>query len=506
MQFSIVDESAVLVVHQNVEVRFDVGQLRKSNLIMPGKDLFFEINNYMNTLEPHVQFEIFKLYVEIRELRDSPIGVSFNAQQKETTDMVTKLYEYLDLTNLAQFAMRANVVYPVGLISRHAEKPVNTNINENINYYKEDYDGLVMLVIALRPMIPIWGEYIAINKEAVGTQYKEYSALSLISKSALNHSPHMDRLRIYINEWRTTGNTRSTLADDVAVLDGISSDELTNYILGLILVRRLSVCNIHANTDKDSIISSVYSYLKSKLSEAANTFKTNKKYDDGGGREQGEEMSILEKYKISSKLTHGDRVFIKEYARLPVNVAKQLDPDIDLFVLEECLTHNHSLNLSMSTHQRLITQWATYKAFPSQGIYELSKFEVVNLVSVAQALLMQWGLHELALIVTAEVNNSAINVTSSSRTVISDDLLKQLDMIYPYQKLSKRQQDKANIAHDAIYKLSTELTSHMFTTSATASLAERLTLKGDKYNCPVGLVDQLAELLIRVDSIKHITE
>lgn len=503
MEFSIVNDNAVAVTHQGVELLYNVTHLKKSNLITPGKDLFLEINQYLRTLDDHVQFEIFKLYDDLRDLRDNDIGVSFNTQQKETTDIVTNLYRLLDLDKLAQFAYRAHVVYPDGLISRNSDQPMTSNINENINYYKEDYDGLVVLVIALRPMIPIWGEYIAINKDAVGTQYKEYRALKLLSKSSINTSPYMERLRLYINEWKSTGNTRNTLQDDVAVLDGISSDDLTDYILGLILVRRLSLCNIHANTEKDSIISSVYSYLKSKLSEAANTFKTNKKYDDGGGRENGEEMSILEKYKISSKLTHGDREFIKEYSRLPINVAKELDPTIDLFVLEECLETNHSIKLSISNHQRLLTQWTVSRVFPAQGIYELTKFEVTNLLSVAQALLIHWGLYELALLITANVDINSINVVSSTRSGISEDLLKELNYIYPYQKTYRRQQDKPNIAHDAIYKLNTELMAGMFNVNPTKTLTDKLDLTGQQYVCPASLTDQIAELLIRVNSINH---
>lgn len=503
MEFSIVNDDSVAVTHQGASLLYNVTQLKKSNLIMPGKDLFFEINQYMSTLDHHVQFEIYKLYEDLRDLRDNDIGVSFNVQQRETTDIVTQLYKLLDLTKLAAFAARAHVVYPDGLISRNSEAALGSNINANINYYKEDYDGLVVLVIALRPMIPIWGEYVAINKEAVGTQYKEHKALKLLAKSSLDNSPYMERLRLYINEWRTTGNARNTLADDIAVLDGISSDNITEYILGLILVRRLSICNIHANTEKDSIISSVYSYLKSKLGEAANIFKTNKKYDDGAGRESGEEMSILEKYKISSKLTHGDREFIKEYVRCPTNVAKDIDAEVDLFVLDECLELNHSLKLPISNHQRLLTQWTTANVFPSVGIYDLNKIEITNLLSVAQALLIKWEMYELALIINANVEYNTINMNASTRSVIADEFLIELNHLYPYQKTSRRQQDKPNIAHDALHKLNVELMSKMFLVNPPPTLKEKLKLSGKKYNCPVALIDQMAKLLIKVDSLNH---
>lgn len=500
MQFSIRNTDTVIVSHLGSELPFNVTELKKSKLNVPGKDLFLEINQYLSELDHHTQFAIFSIYKELRELRDEVISVPFNTQQKETTAMMTQLYELLDIDRLAKFAARTNIIYPEGLFSRSSEQALTSNVNININYYKEDYDGIVVLVLALRPMIPVWGEYISLHKNSTGTHYKEYKALKLISKTSINNSPYMDRLRLYINEWRTTGNSRGTLADDIAVLDGISSDDLTDYILGLILVRRLSLCNIHANTEKESIISSVYSYLKSKLTEAANTFKTKKKYDDGAGRESGEEVSILEKYKISSKLTHGDREFLKEYARLPVNIGKEIDPDLDMFVLDECLALNHTLNLPVSNHQRLLTQWVTYKAFPPQGIYELNKVEVTNLISVAQAVLIQWGYHELALLITSNILPNEVNLAPPTRAVISDPLLDELDKIYPYQKTSKRQQEKANLAYDAIHKLNTELTFKMFSVNPTETIKDQLNLTTTTYSCPVTLVDQMADLIIKVNN------
>lgn len=500
MQFSIRNTDTVIVSHLGAELPFNVGELKKSKLNVPGKDLFLEINQYLNELDHHTQFAIFNIYKELRELRDEVISVPFNTQQKETTVMMTQLYELLDIERLAKFAARANIIYPEGLFSRSSEQALTSNVNININYYKEDYDGIVVLVLALRPMIPVWGEYISLHKNSTGTHYKEYKALKLISKTSLNNSPYMDRLRLYINEWRTTGNSRGTLADDIAVLDGISSDDLTDYILGLILVRRLSLCNIHANTEKESIISSVYSYLKSKLTEAANTFKTKKKYDDGAGRESGEEVSILEKYKISSKLTHGDREFLKEYARLPVNIAKEIDVDLDMFVLDECLALNHTLDLPVSNHQRLLTQWVTYKAFPPQGIYELNKVEVTNLISVAQAVLIQWGYHELALLITSNILPNEVNLAPPTRAVISDPLLDELDKIYPYSKVNKRQQEKANLAYDAIHKLNIELMFKMFSVNPTETIKNHLNLTTTTYSCPVTLVDQMADLIIKVNN------
>lgn len=500
MQFSIRDSEHVIVSHLGSELSFKVTELKKSKLNVPGKDLFLEINQYLSELDHQVQFDIFNIYGELRELRDDIISVPFNTQQKETIEMMTRLYELLDIDRLAKFAARTNIIYPEGLFSRTSEQAIASNVNVNINYYKEDYDGLVVLVLALRPMIPVWGEYIALYKSDTGTQYKEYKALKLISRTSINASPYMDRLRLYINEWRTTGNTRATLADDIAVLDGISSDDLTDYILGLVLVRRLSLCNIHAKTEKDSIISSVYSYLKSKLTEAANTFKTKKKYDDGTGRESGEEVSILEKYKISSKLTHGDREFLKEAARLPLNIARLIDPEVDVFVLEECLNLNHTINLPISNHQRLLTQWITCNAFPPQGIYELSKIEVTNLISVAQAISITWGYYEIALLITSNILPNQVNLAPPSRAVISDNLLDELDKIYPYQKTNKRQQDKANLAYDAIHKLNAELISRMFVVNPTQTLKDNLNLSTNTYSCPATLVDQMADLIIKVNN------
>lgn len=506
MKFYMPNQNTVTVAHRNVEVSFNITPLKRSRLI--NEDLFNEINEYISGLDHNIQFQIFEVYKNIREIRDYSVGIAFHIQQKDTIDEVTKLYKLLDVDRLRLFAMRANIKYPPGLVRRDSEQALSLNVNENINYYKEDYDGLVVMVLALRPMIPIWGEYIEIYKSAVGNRYREYSAFQLLSNSTFYTQDFVERVRRYIGEWRATssGMARRELSADAAVLDGISSDSLTDYLLSIVLVRRISLTPIHATSEKDSIISNLYGYLKSKMDETANNFRTKKKYDDtvDVGDKNGD-GSILDKYKISTKLTHGDIQFIKSYTSDPVKVAQEVDPTVDLFILQECVDINRDINITVDKHQRLITQWTLYSVFPPQGFFELNRKEVVNLISVAQALLTHWGFNELALIISASVDNATMNAPTLTRAGITDDLLRELDEIYPYRRSVSRQSEKSNVAHEEIHKLSVELLSKTFLTNPTPTLVERMGLINIEYNCPVNIINLLAQLLIKVHQIGETT-
>ena len=48
-------------------------------------------------------------------------------------------------------------------------------------YTKPDYVKLIGLTLALRPMIPIWGEFIERTHKETGTSFKEYYAYLLMA-------------------------------------------------------------------------------------------------------------------------------------------------------------------------------------------------------------------------------------------------------------------------------------------------------------------------------------
>src|SRR5699024_5263625 len=105
---------------------------------------------------------------------------------------------------------------------------------------KHEYKGLVLLVLGTRLMIPIWGEYLTLNLKRLGG-FKEYRALKLLSNTEIIQCDEMMRLREYVD---TTGISKNDR--DNAVIRGTSSEELSEYLLAILVVRELSIGAIDA--------------------------------------------------------------------------------------------------------------------------------------------------------------------------------------------------------------------------------------------------------------------
>lgn len=493
------DENTILILNRDRSIPFPISALKRSKLIEDGKDLFAEINSYIETLDSQVQYKMFKCFDEIRELRDDTISVAFNTQQRETAAFIKEFYELLDLRGLEVWIRRnkSMIDIPADLISRDSLEAKQSNHNDRINYYLEDYDGLIFLVIALRPMVPIWGEYIHINKDAVGSKHKEYQAFKLIETSALNRSHQMYRLRQYIAESRATSVSKKLLLPDAAVLEGISSDSLSDYLLATLLVRKVSITNVNT-----SIISAIYSYLKNKITETSESFKVNPKHDDVGGGDEQRDRSKLENYKITTKLTYGDIEFMRQYARDPYMVAYHVDNTIDNRIVDECLTINHSNhhNFIIQDHMVTLTQWTLAKVFPPLGVYELAKEEVINLISVSQALMIHWGIEHLPLVITGKMDTELMSAVSTTRAGMSDELLDELEKLFPYKKQGRSTSKKGNLAHEDINALMHKLIPRCFSVNPPNSYLEKFGKPNVLIDCPLNIANLLAILVIRANS------
>ena len=154
MKFTLTPESTVEVSNGGAKVVFPLGKLLESKEARDHSGMFDEINAYIETLDFVTQHAIFKIYSDIRALRDDILVIPFSTQQRETTTYVKDLYNLLDLDRLAKFILRDNyIARPANLLARDSAEAREANLNENINYYMEDYDGLIVLVLALRPMV-----------------------------------------------------------------------------------------------------------------------------------------------------------------------------------------------------------------------------------------------------------------------------------------------------------------------------------------------------------------
>lgn len=498
--FEMIDLSTVGVYYSGERVDLNIKGLRKSTMVSMDTHIFDALNGYVATLSGAKQHQLFVLYDDINNLLTSPIGMDFVTQQEVLSDLVAKIYQTLDFDEFISYSRKYPVIYPTNLVNRNDASA--EFLNDEINYYMDDYEALVVLTQLLRPMVPIWGAYVTHNREVVGNAYKEFRAFKLLHKVRIYQSPAMERLRRYIDAWRKTSSRK--LADNAAVIDGISSDNLTEYLLGLILVRRLALSELDAQNNNSSLVAAVYNYLRTKLTDAERNFSVKHKFNTRNDSDP-DELSVIDKYRTPSDLSHGDRRFILEGANEWDTLVRVIDPSTPLALVQECIDalQKNEYHHVIEEHTDLITGWMCQPAFPHEGLVELKKQSLVNVVGVAQAFLIHWGYYDMAVFLTASRSTSKMGSDRvSPNYTVADDVLAALDVAYAHKRQSRGQSVKENQTLEAIYMLHRKVNNSLFHIAPyqPKTLFDKKVYPAD-ITTPADFIPILCSVLVKIDQL-----
>lgn len=490
MELSPNSNEILITSHLGKSIEWNIYNFSRTKMAKQGRS-FDDINNFFLTLSPFEQQDIFNTLVDIKEILEDTLGLQ--ELQKELTDKVAILYTRIRLDDLRTYiALTAKVVYPDDLKEEYS---VN-DTNKDRTYLKHEYQGLVLLVIALRIMVPIWGEYMLLNIKRAGSSFKEHLALKLLSKTELLISPEMDRLKRYVE---TTAISKTE--KDNAVVRGISSEELPHYVMANLLVRGLAIADVNASKEGGSIITNIFgrvSYAIREISRKNTNIYEKFKVDD---YEDQDKTSKLEQYKNVQKVSIGDIEIHKYFINRRYDLALSVDPTLDVGKLDQSLKLVERMGTFVfEKHNVLLVQWVLARQVPARVIRELTAHEMLGTIAVVQALLWHWGFLDLALIVTSTIDRETLAVSAVSRKQAKKVTTNILNQLYPYRIDNANKTHSKNMAHRAADEYAKSLQSYYLIPHVPEGLQEyyqSVTTNG-KWMCPVDLLPRLTDLIVHV--------
>ena len=499
MSLSSTNKEILELSHMGKTLRWDISNFGRTKMVKDGED-FREINNFYASLEPARQQNIFDTYVEIKNLFS--VVLNFQEMQDELVRLTTQLYGYISLDELRHYvAYHAKVVYPNAL----KEKYDADDTNKARTYLKHEYKGLVLLVLATRLMIPIWGEYLSLNLKRL-SGFKEYLALKLLVNTEVIDCDEMVRLRDYVE---TTGISKNDR--DNAVIRGTSSEELPEYILATLVVRELSIGSIDASKEGTrSIITNVFARVRNAvrdISRRPTQIQEKFRMDDVEGEDKS---SRLEQYKNVQSVSVGDVEIHKFFVNKHTELALKVDPTIDLDKLKQCLTLTRRLGtFDIGKHNVLLVQWVLSRKVPARVIHELTASELLGTMAVTQALLWHWDFKDLALLVTSSLDTERMPISNSSFKQAKKQTTQILNELFPYQTNTASKSNSKNCAHRACDELEKSIRSHFLIANAPhglkQDLTEELAVNGD-WICPNDLLTQLTDMIVHVHQTMKLQE
>lgn len=478
--------------------RLDPNDLENSNY-----DVFEQINSYFLTLPIEQQQNIFNVYKEIYELLErSPADLDWSLRK-----LVAKLYDQVDLQDIRRWvSFVSRIRIPDDLQEIYDDSPEN-NGSRNRTYLREDYKSLLALSVALRMMIPVWGEYILRVGKEKGTTYKEFYAARLLLSSKLYYCEAMEKLRVFVEETIPTDKPK-----DSASIVAFSEDDFNEWMTSLVLVRRITVGDIRGLNPKTHLIKNIFQYIRQKFNTHENNFIGKVKAEDGDNNTGDDytNLSKIETYKMRQELPTGDVIILRHSVRDAWKAVQRICPSLPAEMLEESLQACYTglRDTIIGQPQIALAQYVYSPVLRPTAFMHLKKRELVQTLAVSQAILWKNGWHDLAALVSAsaipQVNTISVSSTVS-RTRISKEQMAQLEHWFPYSRKphgKQKQLKLQNVGAIAVESLFTFFTSNDWRLNLPERwLQEQPVLpKAKRYVAPYDIRTKLADFVILVAS------
>ena len=436
--------------HQGRELEWSGSMLNRTSF-KNLDNLFKPINGFIATLPQEKQTAIWNCYAEIHELMQTQgeLRLLFGKLKK----VVKRMYEQFNYEQLRYWVLGyGNIYIPENIYDTYDGNP------EDRTYLINDYKELVTLAVALQLMIPVFYQFIFINKN-VGNNHKEQYAYGLLAETWIEDIPGAKRLRAYVE-----ANIAREAISVASVCFGLSSTELPDHLYCRAIVKKVALSEVTVVDVNSSIISNVYHYLRNTYKSLDRSFtsgagRLNPKHNptDRGGDEDN--MSIAETYKVKQEISDGDLIPQSVYTENYQLMANTIDPTITKGLVEMCMRNARKMtHHPIAPHQMTIVQWVMSPVLSPRAIPNLDKPSLLRTIAVTQALMFHWGFKELAVLLTAipfvwEEDSAMFTVDSRSR--ITSEAVTSLVELYPYStrqsgKNSDRQTNAACRAIDAL--------------------------------------------------------
>lgn len=464
--------------------------------------LFKEINDYFAYLPDDKQDKVWQAYKNAYSALENTVDPTrlHHALQRE----VKKIYEVVKFDDLKRFSnLYLNLPIPANVKKDYGPGDVKQRTKDK-TYLRDDYEDLVILTIMLRPMIPIFGQYIKQAGKEVGTNFKEHVALGLLGKSGLLSAPPISRLRTYVEAMVKTEEHR-----DSAVLGGLGTAELPDWLLSKAIVRRVALGEI--SSPNNNIVSNVFHNIDQLINSMDRNFggRVNPKKPYSGGVEE-DNVSIAENYKVKQVISDGDLCVLSAYTEQMSDMAARIDPSINLEYLSLCSANIDKYPLlKISQHHLTLSQWVLAGAISPRGIPSLNKPSLLRVMAVTQSILWHWGFRELAVLMFAEEvvfeDVGLYSVGDDATNKLTMEYVKILTEKFPYYQRQggrdrKQQPRQVNVACKAIDRLSKELVSKEWRLLGPHPLMAEVkhTDEDVPYIIPSDIRTQLADLIIKL--------
>ena len=352
---------------------------------------------------------------------------------------ISELYSKIDFDHLAKWCVNEGNFY----LQSNLKDDYGTYKPET-TYLREDYRGLLYLSTILKIVTPIWGVFLTEFDKAVGKDYKETAALSLLSKTdilTLTEFEKLEKLVVNLSD--------KTVITINAVFGNLGTIDLPDWALAIVTVRKIAVAEV--NNPEVKLINIIYSHLtnlnkKNSLEDRGDSVRIRERKspeEDSSGDEENR-ASVLEQYKL--RQAHPDHVSIIDevYLRKMKKVIKDIDPTFPLNdkIYKKALNDFSTVSLrtlDITDFHLQICGLVFKKVISPWNLGKIRFNTMIRIIYITQLLLHYWGFKTIANLLTAHTVDTPDDVLKDNSYVsLPLELQEEIAKLYPYFKNSNK--------------------------------------------------------------------
>lgn len=272
------------------------------------KDLFKEINEYLESLDDAVQAKLYKLYrealniiepttfgIENARCRDDVINnMNYTYLINNTRPIVDEIFDLLKPKNLQYVIQQSGwAEAPPGLRETINRGEYSSDITVNVEEYKQ----VAEFTLLIRPLFPIFAQMITKLSKITGNDYKEVVTGGLINQNPLiiNH-PGWKRVKSYVSNFYSSKGTNPLQ------LSVISEDSYDHHATYIAVFTRLCCAHVPSIDKRKNLAKVLFSVVKQFDSGTNNVREKNFK----GFDEMNEKRGLHEIYQLKEEVSSAD--------------------------------------------------------------------------------------------------------------------------------------------------------------------------------------------------------
>lgn len=412
-------------------IEFQISSTGRTKLGENQQDVFALLNMYWATLPDLQQLKIFACYKNFHEAANS--GITKDNLDKAFTQYTTTLMSLHSLNQLKYFVgVKSQISFPSDLSTSFVLNIDNNNTRDK-TYILSDYIDLVVFLLALKAMVPVWNEFIALMRHHIGDKFVSMAAFALLKNTPHFDCEAVDKLQKYI-----AANAGKIEEQNVFPLGSMSTEDYTSsYLLSQLCVMKLCNCALMFRTNDDHLLKICFPFIKrivAPRTTSPDEVIRDKSLGGSDGSEQGQ-GSLAESYLISTTMSVGDLTQIQYSVNNYWDIVNKLAPSLDMEFVTECI-HNvrQLLGTRILDGQSMIMSYVLAPVIRPEGLLHLPYATRVDLLGIAQAVLYHRGHKYLSIMLASKpvlAGSSFVVADTTSKIGLRQENVQRLIELYP---------------------------------------------------------------------------